>query len=154
MERLHCDIRPAGDDDRSMLALLAHETLQPLAESAGHPERYCTADVLDLLERGEVYVAETRDEPAGFVAVEREGDALAVRCVIVSPACEARGVANQLVDWVEGLAIDRRLVRLTAHVPTGDNPSLRLYRGHGFAVRPATEAGMLELEKHLVGEPG
>ena len=87
---------------------------------------------------------------AVFVAVEEEGDALAVRCVCVSPAFEARGVANQLVDRAEGLAIDHRLRRLTALVPAGDHPSLRLYRGHDFvpAASPA-QPDMLQLEKRL-----
>ena len=76
---------------------------------------------------------------AGFVAVETEDDGLALRCVCVGPAFEARGVANQLVDWAEGVAIDRRLRRLTAFVPTGDNPSLRLYRGHDFVPAAAPE---------------
>ena len=77
---------------------------------------------------------------AGFVAVEAEDDALALRCLCVSPAFEARGVANQLVDWAEGVAIDRRLRRLTAFVPAGDHPSLHLYRGHDFVRRRGPRA--------------
>jgi hypothetical protein len=71
-----------------------------------------------------------------------------VKCSV--RAFEARGVANQLVDWAEGLAIDRRLRRLTAFVPAGDQPSLRLYRGHDFvpAAAPA-QPEMLLLEKRL-----
>jgi hypothetical protein len=59
-------------------------------------------------------------------------------------------VANQLVDWAEGLAIDRHLCRLTAFVPAGDHPSLRLYRGHDFL--PAAlpdQPEMVLLEKRL-----
>jgi ribosomal protein S18 acetylase RimI-like enzyme len=70
--------------------------------------------------------------------------------VCVSPAFEARGVANQLVDWAEGVAIDRRLRRLTAFVPAGDHPSLRLYRGHDFVAAAApTQPEMVLLEKRL-----
>ena len=32
MERIKCEIREAGEDDRGMLMLLAEETLHPLAE--------------------------------------------------------------------------------------------------------------------------
>ena len=148
MERIKCEIREAGEDDRGMLVLLAEETLHPLAEYAGHPERYHAGDVVGLLDRADVFVARCGEETGGFVAVETEGDACAVRCICVNPGFEARGVANQLLDWVEGLAIEHRLSRLTALVPAADAPSLHLYRGHGFA--KGDEAGdQVALEKRL-----
>jgi ribosomal protein S18 acetylase RimI-like enzyme len=150
VERIKCSVRTVRDDDRGMLVLLAEETLHPLAEGSGHPEKYSASDMLELLDRADVYVAEAGIETAGFLAVETEGDALTVRCVCVSPAYEARGVANQLMDWAEGLAIDRRLARLRVRVPEGDNPSLRLYRGHGFVTAPDPESpGTLLVEKQL-----
>lgn len=148
MERIKCEIRQAGRDDRGMLVLLAEETLHPLAEGAGHPERYHAADVVGLLDRADVFVARCGGEPGGFVAVENDDDACAVRCICVSPGFEARGVANQLLDWVEGLAIERRLSRLVARVPVTDAPSLHLYKGHGFSSRPEDDE-MLALEKRL-----
>jgi ribosomal protein S18 acetylase RimI-like enzyme len=148
MDRVKCEIREAGRDDTSMLVLLAEETLHPLAAGAGHPEKYHTGDIVGLLERAEVFVAQCGDEPGGFVAVETAEDACAVRCICVNPGFEARGVANQLLDWVEGLAIERRLSRLVAFVPESDTPSLHLYRGHGFGSRE-DEDGLLALEKRL-----
>jgi ribosomal protein S18 acetylase RimI-like enzyme len=148
MDRIKCEIREAGHDDRSILVLLAEETLPPLAAGAGHPEKYHTGDVVSLLDRAEVFVAQCGGEPGGFVAVEMGDDECDVRCICVNPAFEARGVANQLLDWVEGLAIDRGLARLVAFVPESDGPSLRLYRGHGFTGR-AEEGDLLALEKRL-----
>ena len=150
MQRIKCDIRRAEEKDRGMLVLLAEETLHPLAEGAGHPERYHSCEVVELLERADVFVAEAGGEPAGFVALETDADALVVRCVCVNPGFEARGVANQLIDWAEGVAIDRRLRRLTALVPAGDHPSLHLYRGHDFVAAAApAEPEMVLLEKRL-----
>lgn len=148
MDRIKCEIRVAGDDDRSMLVLLAEETLHPLAVGSGHPEKYDARDVVELIDRAEVFVAQCGDEPGGFVAVEAGDDECAVRCICVNPGFEARGVANQLLDWVEGLAIERRLSRLVAYVPESDGPSLHLYRGHGFSGR-AEEGDLLALEKRL-----
>jgi ribosomal protein S18 acetylase RimI-like enzyme len=153
MQRIKCEIREADQEDRGMLVLLAEETLHPLAVGSGHPERYDTRDVVSLLERADVYIATAEDEPAGFVALEAEEDALAVRCICVNPGFEARGVANQLLDWAEGLAIDRRLSRLVAFVPSADAPSLHLYRGHGFTGEDAG-AELLALEKRLPVLPG
>jgi ribosomal protein S18 acetylase RimI-like enzyme len=148
MDRVKCEIREAVLDDHGMLVLLAEETLHPLAEYSGHPERYHTGDVVGLLGRADVFVAQCGDETGGFVAVETEADACAVRCICVNPGFEARGVANQLLDWVEGLAIERRLSRVVALVPRSDMPSLHLYRGHGF-VSSDDAAEMLALEKRL-----
>jgi len=148
MQRIKCEIREADRDDHGMLVLLAEETLHPLAEGAGHPERYHTGDIVGLLERADVFVAQCDDEPGGFVAAETDGDAYAVRCICVHPGFEARGVANQLLDWVEGLAIKRQLSRLVAWVPAADGPSLRLYRGHGFS-GAAEDEETLVLEKRL-----
>jgi len=149
MERVKCDIHAVRDEDQSMLVLLAEETLHPLAEGAGHPERYHAGELVGLLGRADVFVAEADGEPAGFVALETEDEALAVRCICVHPAFEARGVANQLLDWAEGVAIDRRLQRLSAYVPAADGPSLHLYRGHGFVAEGPAADDMLTLEKRL-----
>ena len=149
MDRLRCSVRAVSDDDRGMLTLLAEETLRPLAAGAGHPERYHTEDLIVLLDRAEVFVAEAGGEVAGFMALEAEDDSLAVRCVCVGPAYEARGVANQLLDWAEGMGIDQGLTRLTSYVPAGDHPSRRLYEGHGFVATAAGDAEMVTLEKRL-----
>jgi ribosomal protein S18 acetylase RimI-like enzyme len=148
MQRIKCEIREAQADDRGMLVLLAEETLHPLAAGAGHPEKYHAGDVVGLLDRAEVFVAQCGGEPGGFVAVETDADACAVRCICVNPGFEARGVANQLLDWVEGLAIERKLTRLVAFVPRADTPSLHLYRGHGFTGQ-TEEDELLALEKRL-----
>jgi GNAT superfamily N-acetyltransferase len=148
MDRVKCEIREADRDDRSMLMLLAEETLQPLAEGSGHPEKYHTEDIAGLLDRADVYVAQCGDEPGGFVAVEMSEDECDVRCICVHPGFEARGVAHQLLDWVEGLALERRLSRLVAFVPASDRPSHHLYTRHGFAGK-ADEGDLLALEKRL-----
>ncbi len=150
MQPTHFKIRAVRDDDRGMLVLLAEETLHPLAEGSGHGERFHTPDLLKMLDRADVFVAEAEAEMAGFVAVESTSDTLNVHCVCVSPAFEGRGVANQLIDWVEGLAVDRHLRRLAALIPASDNPSLHLYRRHQFASATVPERPeMLALVKLL-----
>jgi GNAT superfamily N-acetyltransferase len=149
MDRLRCSVRAVSDDDRGMLTLLAEETLRPLAAGAGHPERYHTEDLIVLLDRAEVFVAEAGGEVAGFMALEAEDDSLAVRCVCVGPAYEARGVANQLLDWAEGLAIDRGAGRLTTRVPAADHPSRHLFHGHDFVAAGGAAGEMVLLEKRL-----
>lgn len=148
MERTKCTIREAVENDHGRLLLIAEETLQPLAAKAGHPEKYRAGDVVALLGRADVFVAEHEDKAVGFIAVEADGDTCAVRCICVHPAFEARGVADQLLEWVEGQAISRHRACLAAVVPEFDAPSLHLYRGHGFSSRPAGD-DLLALEKPL-----
>jgi len=151
MESLKVTIRRATADDQSMLYLLAEESLCPLALRAGHPERFDGAALVELLERAEVYLAKTEtDVIAGYVAFDEVADDVILRCFCVSPAHEARMVANRLMDWVEGLAINRGRRRLTAEVPSSDESSLHLYHRHDFTSRAAEgQTDMIALEKRL-----
>jgi N-acetylglutamate synthase-like GNAT family acetyltransferase len=150
MERLHCQIRLMRPGDESVLLLLAEQNLRPLAVQLGHPERYHAEELLDLLDDAEVFVAEADDEVAGYVAVEDAARDLVVRCLCVSPAHEAQAVANQLLDWVEGLAFSRRVRRVEALVPAGDEASLHLSRRHDFSGMPEEQRPeMIVMEKRL-----
>ncbi len=151
MEHVKVTIRAATAADRGMLLLLGEESLLPLAQRAGHPERFDRGALLALLERAEVYVAESEaHEIAGWVAFDEDGGEVEIRCFCVSPAFEAQMVANHLLDWVEGLAITRGRERLTAYVPAADETSLHLYHRHEFTARPDEERPeMTALDKRL-----
>lgn len=151
MPRLKVTIRAAAVDDRSMVYLLAEENLHPLAAQSGHPERFDAAEFLAMIDQAEVYVAEAPSrEIAGFIALEDEDDAVAVRCLCVGPAFEAQAVAHQLLDWAEGLAVSRGKPRLDALVPAADDASRHLYAGHGFVPRPDEDRPeVIVIEKRL-----
>ena len=153
MTRMKVEIRTMRSGDESMLLFLAEESLHPLATGAGHPERYDPDDLLALLGEADVFVAEAEGEIAGYVAVDRAPEALEVRCLCVNPAFEARQVAHQLVDWVEGVAFAERRGRLRAVVPAADERSQHLYRGHEFVARPAPDQpDTIVLEKRLLAD--
>lgn len=139
MQPLKCDIRDMRPDDESMLFLLAEESLHPLAVGSGHAELYHPEELIDLIKRATVFVAESHGEIAGYVAVEREGDTLVVRCLCIGPAFEASGVSHQLIDWVEGLAFNEHLPRLRAVLPQSDLPSRHVYGEHEFVPRAASD---------------
>jgi ribosomal protein S18 acetylase RimI-like enzyme len=142
MSDLHVHIRPMMNDDRGMVFSLAEDVLRPLAECTGHPELFHDEEFLALLQRGEVFVAEAPGEPreiAGYVVVEADAPALAVRCVCVGPAFEGQHVGHRLLDWAEGLAYNRGLDRLEATVAQADEPSQHLYREHDFVPAPAPD---------------
>jgi len=157
MDRLHCFIRAREPGDDISLTLLAEEVFRLLAQASGHPERYASSQFLDLLERAEIFVAHADDvggEVAGFVALEDEGDGLAVRCLCVAPACEAQGVAHQLLDWTEGLAYGRGRSTLLTTVAAGDQRSLRLFRSHAWeSLTAGSDRDACALQKRLAEQP-
>lgn len=151
MERLRVTVREARAEDRSLLYLMAEETLHPRAAQEGHPERFDERGLLDLLERARVYVGETEgDDIAGYVAFDTDDDTVWLRCLCVGPAYEARAVGRQLLEWVEGIAFAEGRARLSAYVPADDRPSRHLYEGHDFVPAPAVDRpDMIVLEKRL-----
>ena len=156
MERLKCQIRAKRADEDSMLVLLAAENLRPLAETRGRGDDYRDADVVALLRSAQVFVAECDDNVAGYIAVsetrpEQTSETLPeliIELVCVSPVYEARGVAHQLLDWVEGLAFNRQAARMTVLTPADDDRALHFYRGRDFVPLPST-GDMVVLEKRL-----
>jgi len=155
MDDLHVHIRAMAEGDRSLVFALAEEVLRPLAEATGHPELFHEEEFLALMERADVWVAESPREPAelaGYVATEVEADAdcLTVRCVCINPAFEGQHVGHRLLDWAEGLAYSRGLGRLAAPLPESDRHSLGLYRAHSFVMRREEERPhMIVMEKRL-----
>jgi len=136
MEELRVRIRAMVDDDKSVVFALAEEVLKPLADACGHPELFHEEEFLILMERAEVWIADTPHDPpevAGYVITEPESQALAVRCLCVGPAFEQRHVDHRLLDWAEGLAYHRGLERLVAQTSAKDERSWELYAAHDYA---------------------
>jgi ribosomal protein S18 acetylase RimI-like enzyme len=152
MDRLKCRIRPHAADEESTLVLLAGESLRPLAEARGRGADYHPSEIVTLLRTADVYVADCDGQIAGFVAVNKREDVLAVEVICVSPAYEARGVAHQLLDWAEGIGFSVGAARLETLVAADDQRAVRLFAGHEF-VKVPSEQDMLVLEKRLPEAP-
>jgi len=142
MEELHVEIRAMAEGDKSVVFALAEEVLKPLADAAGHPELFHEDEFIDLMERAEVWIADTPHDPpevAGYVITEAGEGCLTVRCLCVSPAFEECRVDHRLLDWAEGLAYHRGLERLTAPTTGGDERARELYLDHDYAPSAADD---------------
>lgn len=124
------EIRPLKPDD------------EPLLFGLASLDRGADARTLGVLERETVFVAELSGDPAGYVALERAGEAMRVDQLFVSPEHEARGVGRQLLEFAEGFAISEGAATLQVVVAAGDRRATAFYRGRGFV--PAGE-DLLEL---------
>jgi len=98
-------IRPYRADDESLLFSLAREAF-------GSQDAWSDRATLIGLERLVVFVADLEGERAGYVALAREGDAVRIEHLLVSPRHEHQGIGRQLVDYAEGFAISEGAVRL------------------------------------------
>ncbi|HSK16984.1 MAG TPA: GNAT family N-acetyltransferase [Gaiellaceae bacterium] len=124
------EIRPLRPDD------------EPLLFGLASLDRGADARTLGVLERETVFVAELAGDPAGYVALERAGEAMRVDQLFVSPEHEAQGVGRQLLEFAEGFAISEGAATLQVVVAAGDRRATAFYRGRGFV--PAGE-DLLEL---------
>jgi ribosomal protein S18 acetylase RimI-like enzyme len=156
--RVH--IRTMDEAERADVFALAEEVLRPLAAASGHLDRFSEDQFMELMERGEVYVAEPASGPrelAGYVIVETEMEqpedetpTLALRCLCLSPAFEESTVGDRLLEWAEGLAYSRGAARMLALLPPSDQPSQKLYRTHEFVPVPADDRPeTIVMEKRL-----
>ncbi len=124
------DIRPLRGEDEPLLFGLARL-------DRGADER-----TLDVLDRDTVFVAELDGVPAGYVALEPQGEHVRVEQLFVSPEHEAEGVGRQLLEYAEGYAISRRARALQIVVAADDRRAVGFYRGRGFV---PVEENVLEL---------
>jgi ribosomal protein S18 acetylase RimI-like enzyme len=118
-------IRPYRDEDESLLFTLARG-------SFGERETWEDGRTLTTLETDTVFVAELGGRAAGYVAVERRGDAVRIEQLFVSPEHEGEGVGRQLLEYAEGYAISSG-ARLLEVIAEADNRrALEFYRRRGF----------------------
>jgi ribosomal protein S18 acetylase RimI-like enzyme len=118
-------VRPCKRGEESLLFSLARAAF-------GAGERWSDQEALTALARDTVFVAELEGEAAGYVAVEREGDALRVAQLLVSPLHEHEGIGRQLLDYVEGYAISLGLAKLQVVVEEDNLRARDFYRRRGF----------------------
>jgi len=115
---------------------------EPLLFGLASLDRGADRRTLAVLERETVFVADLEGAPAGYVALDRAGDAVRVDQLFVSPEHEGEGIGRQLLEYAEGFAISERALSLQVVVASVDRRASTFYRGRGFV-----EAGpdLLEL---------
>jgi ribosomal protein S18 acetylase RimI-like enzyme len=118
-------IRPYRAEDESLLFSLA---LEAFGAQAAWNDRTTLAG----LEKDTVFVAELEGDHAGYVALRRDGDAVRIEQLLVSPRHEHEGIGRQLVEYVEGFAISRGACRLQIVVEPDNRRALDFYASRSF----------------------
>jgi ribosomal protein S18 acetylase RimI-like enzyme len=135
------DIAPRTEADLAQLFALAKDAFGDLA--GWSDER-----VLEVLNRDLVFVAREGAQPAGYVAMRRDDDAvIVVEQLLVAPGHERRGIAHRLLAYAEGYAIAERTRSLRIVVEDSNQPARSFYTRSGFApVEPELFELILPLE--------
>ena len=120
------EIRAFRNDDEAILFGLAKTVF---GERRGWRDQV----TLEVLETDTVFVAEVDGTAAGYVAVERAGDALRIEQLFVSHEHEHEGVGRQLLEYAEGYAISLELGSLQVVSEADNSRALAFYRSRGFA---------------------
>ena len=118
-------IRPYRAEDESLLFSLAREAF-------GAQEAWNDRTTLTGLETDTVFVADVEDDQAGYVAFRRDGDAIRIEQLLVSPRHEHEGIGRQLVEYVEGFAISEGVLRLEIVVEPDNRRALDFYARRSF----------------------
>jgi ribosomal protein S18 acetylase RimI-like enzyme len=125
------EVRLCRNDDEPLLFGLAHIAF---GDRPGWSDRR----TLDALENDTVFVAEIGGAAAGFVALEREPEAVRIAELLVASPHEDEGVGEQLVEYAEGFAISQRARTLEAVVESGNATAVAFYRRCGFVSKSDT----------------
>jgi len=118
-------IRPYRAEDESRLFTLAREAF-------GEQEAWSDRTAIVGLETDTVFVADLEGDQAGYVALKREGDAVRIEQLLVSPRHEHEGIGRQLVDYVEGFAISEGASRVQIVVEPDNRRALDFYERRSF----------------------
>jgi ribosomal protein S18 acetylase RimI-like enzyme len=118
-------IRAYRAGDESLLFSLARV-------SFGDRDSWDDQRTLTALETDTVFVAELEGRAAGYVAVEREGNAVRIEQLFVSPEHEGEGVGRQLLEYAEGYAISIGAGALEVVAEPDNRRAVDFYRRRGF----------------------
>jgi ribosomal protein S18 acetylase RimI-like enzyme len=119
-------IRPYRAEDESELFSLAREAF-------GTQDTWSDRATIARLETDTVFVADLEGDQAGYVALKREGDAVRIEQLLVSPRHEREGIGRQLVEYAEGFAIAEGAVRLQIVVEPDNRRALDFYERRSFS---------------------
>jgi ribosomal protein S18 acetylase RimI-like enzyme len=121
-------IRAYRAEDESRLFSLAREAF-------GGQEAWSDGTALAGLAQGTVFVADLEGDHAGYVALRRDGDAVRIEQLLVSPRHEHEGIGRQLVEYAEGFAISEGARRLQIVVEPDNRRALDFYARRSFQPR-------------------
>lgn len=119
------EIAPGRTEEHSELFLFARTSF---GAQTGWDDQRTAED----LQTDTVFVARVDGSLAGYVAVQRAGDALRIEQLLVAPHHEGEGVGRRLLEYAEGYAISTGANAVQVVVEGDNRRALDFYRRSGF----------------------
>jgi GNAT superfamily N-acetyltransferase len=89
---------------------------------------------IEAIAKGGIFVALDGEEIVGAIVTHRQGEALDLTLIGVSPTRQKRGIAGWMIGHVEAVARRRGIRALTLNTAEMMEDRVRLYSRHGFRV--------------------
>ena len=125
-------VRPGRSRDASSLRELARDSyLQYVETESSEPEPMKT-DYLAAIERGPTWVAELRDEIAGFLVLEWYPDYLLLDNIAVAKRLRGYGIGRLLMDWSESRALELGLFEIRLYTGAVMTQNCHYYIRRGY----------------------
>lgn len=129
-------IRKAGADDAQDIVLLLYESFveyRSLYTVGGFTATAISqSQVVDRMREGPVFVATMNGTVVATVAIVPKGESLYIRGMAVHPTTRGQRIGDQLLAYVEELAISQGVRRLILSTTPFLGRAIRLYESFGF----------------------
>lgn len=129
-------IRPFRPGDEPALHAVFHSAVHEIAAARYRPEQldawapadYDAVQWAERIRRNQPFVAEIDGQPVGYADLQANGE---IDHFFVAAAYARQGVGQRLMNYILGLAAQRGLPRVQAHVSLNAEP---FFARNGFAV--------------------
>ena len=129
-------IRRAVPDDASAIVSLLYESFleyRSLYTVSGFAATVISqSELIDRMHEGPVFVATINGTVVGTVAITPKGESLYLRGMAVHPSARGQRIGDQLLSYVEDLAISQGVRRLSLSTTPFLKRAIRLYESFGF----------------------
>lgn len=126
-------IRRAGPEDVETVQRISAEAYIPAYMAVlGTVPKPATEDYEPRIEKGEVWILEIEDKPAGIAVLEVNTDHLLIYSIAVRPNSQGKGYGRALLDFADSRAIEAGLHEVRLYTNERMERNLTLYRKHGF----------------------
>lgn len=125
-------IRQALRADAAVIARLTADAYAPWTELLGAPPIPVAEDYRPRIEKGEVFILERLEQPAGLLVVETHPDHLMIFSVAVAPEFQGLGLGIHLLRFAEDLARKAGLGEVRLYTNARMDKNIALYKSFGY----------------------
>jgi len=125
-------LRRANEDDCEALAALQRAAYEENARLLGATPLPLQADYARILRDMEVWLAGSRDDPDGALALEFRDDDMLIWSVATHPRARGTGVGRGLLALAEKRARDERRTKIRLYTASVYLSNIDWYARHGF----------------------